>query len=142
MMRTYSAFVRIGLIGMLILFVASSYAGSSKAAPKDSATTVPALTSNSPSALGEVYGIKITEWTQAFGSLIAIIAAIVGFIKLFRESKDQQSQIHSLSILAKESKEHTLHLSSQVDQMIQGNKLQLEYISLFQNYVSTNIKSL
>lgn len=87
-------------------------------------------------------GIPLTDWIQTFGSFIAVIAVIVGFYQLFKDSKEKQNQIDTLTSLAKESKEQTIHLASQVDQMIVGNNLQTRYISLFQITVSTNEESL
>ena len=89
-----------------------------------------------------IWGSSITDWLQAIGAIVAIIAVIVGFYQLFKESKEKQSQINVLTDLAKESKEQTIHLASQVDQMIEGNKLQTKYISLYQITVSTNEESL
>ena len=85
---------------------------------------------------------SIPDWIQAIGAIIAIIAGIVGFIQLYKDSKEKQTQINVLTDLAKESALQTNHLSAQVDQMIEGNKLQSMYISLFQRTVSTNEESL
>jgi len=87
-------------------------------------------------------GIPLTDWIEAIGAIAAIVGVIVVFYQLFKDSKDKQSQIDVLTGLAKESKEQTNHLSSQVDQMIEGNKLQTEYISLFQKSVSFSEQSI
>lgn len=42
--------------------------------------------------------LPITDWVQAIGALIAIIAGIAGFVKLFKI--DQQKQIDSLIKMA------------------------------------------
>lgn len=83
-----------------------------------------------------------TDWIQAVAAIIASIGAVVGFILLIIDSKEKQSQINVLTNLATESKEQTIHLASQVDQMIKGNKLQNDFVSLFQRYVLSNDKSL
>lgn len=83
-------------------------------------------------------GIPLTDWLQAIGAIVAIVGVIVGFYQLFKDSKEKQSQIDTLTALAKESKEQTIHLASQVDQMIEGNNLQSRYISLYKITVSTN----
>ncbi len=44
------------------------------------------------------HGIQITDWVQALGALIAVIAGIFGFIKLFRKDKDKQIQIEFRSL--------------------------------------------
>ncbi len=77
----------------------------------------------------------ITDWIQAIGAIIAIIGVFVGFYKLYIDGKNKQNQINVLTDLAKESKEQTIHLSAQVDQMIEGNKLQTKYLSLFERTV-------
>ena len=84
----------------------------------------------------EFGGISITDWIQAAGALIAIGAAIIGFIQLFRKSRDNQIQIDSLAQLAKQSENQSEQLASQVEQMIEGNKLQAEHISLLQKSLS------
>ncbi len=50
-----------------------------------------------------VLGSSITDWIQALGAIIAIIAVIKGFSQLNKDSKDKQKQIDSLTTLAKES---------------------------------------
>lgn len=90
----------------------------------------------------KLLGSPVADWVMAIGAIVAIIASIIGFRQLYRDNKNKENQINSLTALAQESKNQTEHLSSQVDQMIQGNKLQTEYISLFQRYVATNEKSL
>jgi hypothetical protein len=83
-----------------------------------------------------------TDWIQAIGAIVAIIGVFYGFYQFYKDSKEKQSQIDTLTVLATESKEQTIHLASQVDQMIEGNKLQTEYISLFQKSVSFSEQSI
>ena len=52
-------------------------------------------------------GIKLTEWIQALGTFIAIPAAIVGFVKLFRKNRQLQQQIDSLATLAEQAIKQT-----------------------------------
>ena len=87
-------------------------------------------------------GIPLTDWLQAIGAIIAIIAAIVGFIQLYKDSKEKQSQINTLTKLANESALQTNHLSSQVDEMIKGNTLLTENVNLIQRTVSIKEESL
>ncbi|HUX53326.1 MAG TPA: hypothetical protein VMV56_02810 [Williamwhitmania sp.] len=84
----------------------------------------------------EFGGIPITDWIQSAGALIAIVAALIGFIQLFRKSHDNQLQIDSLTQLAKQSENQTEHLAAQVEQMIEGNQLQVEHINLLQKSLS------
>ena len=84
----------------------------------------------------EFGGITITDWIQAIGALIAIIAAIIGFIQLLIKDKDKQKQIDSLKLLAQQSVNQSEQLSAQVDQMIEGNRLQTEYIRLFEKSIT------
>jgi uncharacterized protein YfcZ (UPF0381/DUF406 family) len=81
-----------------------------------------------------------TDWIQAVAAIIASIGAVVGYILLIKDGKEKQSQINVLTDLAKEAKEQTNHLASQVDQMNEGNKLQTEYVRLFQRNVEINDK--
>jgi hypothetical protein len=72
---------------------------------------------------------------------VAIIGVIVGFFQLFKDSKEKQSQINVLTDLAKESALQTNHLASQVDEMIEGNKLLAKHVNLIQENVSINEKT-
>ena len=89
-----------------------------------------------------IKGSSVPDWLQAIGAIIAIVGVIWGWIQFRKDSKVKQTQIDTLTVLATESKEQTIHLASQVDQMIEGNKLQTEYISLFQKYVSFSKQSI
>lgn len=60
-------------------------------------------------------GISITDWMQGIGSVIAIIGAIVGFFVLYRDSKEKQSQIDTLTKIAEETEKQTSQLISQVN---------------------------
>jgi len=51
--------------------------------------------------------LSITDWIQAFGAVIAIIAAIIGFITLFQRDINKQKQIDSLVKLAEQSELQT-----------------------------------
>jgi hypothetical protein len=90
---------------------------------------------------------KTTDWMQGWGAIVQAIGAIFaigviiwGFSQLNKDSKDKQKQIDSLTDLAKEAKEQTKHFSLQVDEMIKGNKLQTEYVRLFQRNVELSDK--
>lgn len=82
------------------------------------------------------YGISITDWIQAFGAIIAIAGAIFAFVKLFQKDRDKQSQIDSLAKIAEESENQTRQLTYQVEQMNESNKIQSEYLQLFQESLS------
>lgn len=88
-----------------------------------------------------IWGSSIPDWLQAIGAIVAIGGVIWGFFKFLKDSKEKQIQIDSLTILVRETKKQTNHISAQVDQMIEGNRLQTEYISLFQKYVSFSEQS-
>ena len=85
----------------------------------------------------KLFESSITDWLQAFGSLIAICAAIYAFTQLNNDNKEKQSQINSLVNLAKQSSKQTGHLSEQVDQMIEANKIQSNYVMAFEKLVLT-----
>ena len=61
--------------------------------------------------------IKITEWITAIGAIVAIVATIVTFYKLFQRDLDKEKQIQSLSELAQESVSQTKALENQVQAM-------------------------
>ena len=46
----------------------------------------------------------ITDWVQAFGAVIAIVAGVWGFITLFKKDENKEKQINSLIELSKENK--------------------------------------
>jgi hypothetical protein len=88
-----------------------------------------------------------TDWMQGWGAIVqaigaigAIVVIIWGFTQFNKDSRDKQKQIDGLTTLAKESKEQTKHLLSQVDEMIKGNKLQTEYVRLFLRIVEISDK--
>ncbi len=85
-------------------------------------------------------GISITDWIQAFGALIAVIAAILGFVHLSRRNDESERQINSLTTLAKQSEVQSEIFTAQVDQMIEGNKLQTEYLEILQKSLLINQK--
>jgi len=87
-------------------------------------------------------GIPLTDWLQAIGALVAIVGVIWGWIQFRKDSKEKQTQIDILTVLAAESKKQTIHLSSHVDEMIKGNTLLTENVNLIQRTVSINEESL
>ena len=52
---------------------------------------------------------KITDWLQAAGALIAIVAAIIGFAKLFRRDKNREKEIKSLTAIADAQQQNLLN---------------------------------
>lgn len=84
------------------------------------------------------FGIPITDWIQAFGAIIAIVGAIYAFVKLFIKDKEKQLQIDSLTKIAEENENQSIYLASQVEQMIESNKIQTEYLKLFQESAIAN----
>lgn len=83
-------------------------------------------------------GIPLTDWIQAIAALVAIIAAIVGFRKLYLDIKENESQINHLSKIAEQSVFQTEHLSNQVEKMSESNALMADYLQLFQQFVENN----
>lgn len=69
-------------------------------------------------------GIPVTDWMQSIGALVAIIGVLWGFYQFYKDAKEKQTQIDALTELAKESREQTNHLASQVDQMKRANDIQ------------------
>lgn len=76
-------------------------------------------------------GISITDWIQAFGALVAIIASIFAFIKLFIRDKEKERQIENLSEIAKQSQLQTQQLFSHSIHMNEANILLREQIEIF-----------
>ena len=68
-------------------------------------------------------GLPITDWIQAVGAIIAIIAGIWGFISLFKKDEDKQRQIDSLTKLAEESKNQTKQMIEQIRLMREQTEL-------------------
>lgn len=75
-------------------------------------------------------GISITDWIQALGALIAVIAGIYAFFKLFTRDKDKEKQIQSLTEIAKQSAMQTQQLFSQAGHMEESNRLFREQIEV------------
>lgn len=67
--------------------------------------------------------INITDWIQAVGAMLAIPAAIIGFITLFRRDKDKELRISSLVKIAEQTENNNLQLSYQVKELIRQNEL-------------------
>jgi hypothetical protein len=134
-MKTYSAFIKNGLICLIILIILDCHAQSPKGVTSNTVSSVTSPKSNTQNSAGEISAIKITDWVQAFGSLIAVLGVLVGFYTLYTDNKKQQTQINSLVILAQQSEIQSRHMSEQVNQMIESNMLQLQYISHFQQLV-------
>lgn len=67
--------------------------------------------------------LPITDWIQAVGAIIAIIAGIWGFISLFKKDEDKQRQIDSLTKLAEESKNQTQQMIEQIRLMREQTEL-------------------
>lgn len=76
------------------------------------------------------YGIKITDWFQGLGALIAVIGGFWAFISLFRKDKNRAEQINSLISLSEQSKLQTRELINQVEQQRQSVTLLKEYVEL------------
>ena len=86
-------------------------------------------------------GIPITDWIQAAGAFIGIIAAFYGFYKLFRKNEELQSQITSLKLISEQSENQSRSLAEQVEQMIEANKIQLDSYELLKLYFSASIEA-
>jgi hypothetical protein len=81
-------------------------------------------------------GISITDWIQTFGALVAIIASIFAFVKLFIRDKEKAQQIESLSELARQSQLQTQQLFSHSIHMNEANILLREQIEIFKERLS------
>jgi len=73
-------------------------------------------------------GIPLTDWLQAIGAIIAIIAVIYGWSQLRKDSKEKQTQIDTLTALAKET-------ALQTQEMIEGNRLQIEHLKKYEEHI-------
>jgi flagellar biogenesis protein FliO len=81
--------------------------------------------------------LPITDWVQAFGALIAIIAAVIGFVKLFKRDTDRQKQIESLIKLAEQSEIQANQSINMAEYLNQSNTLLSEQVNLLQEAIST-----
>ena len=68
-------------------------------------------------------GIKITDWIQSIAALTAIIAAIIGFAKLFMTDINQQKQIDNLTTLAQQAQIQNELLLNQISELKLANEL-------------------
>jgi hypothetical protein len=85
-----------------------------------------------------IAGIPITDWIQAFGAAIGIIAAIIGFFKLFKKNADLQNQINSLKVISEQSENQSRSLAEQVEQMQESNRIQNQLYEIFKiNLISS-----
>ena len=57
----------------------------------------------------------LTDWIQALGAVIAIVAGVWGFITLFRKDEDKEKQIKSLTQLAEENKRQSDIMEKQLE---------------------------
>jgi hypothetical protein len=80
--------------------------------------------------------LPITDWVQSVGALIAIIAAVIGFVKLFKRDTDRQKQIDSLIKLAEQSEIQANQLINMAEYLNQSNTLLSEQVSLLQEATS------
>ncbi len=95
---------------------------------------------------------KITDWLQGIGALIAIIAAIVGFIKLFKRDKNKEKEIRSLAgiaeaqqdnllklqLLLEESQKQTQEFVIQSSEMRESNALYKKHLDILTESVADN----
>lgn len=66
--------------------------------------------------------IKVTEWIQTIGTIVAIISALIGFFTLFKKDIEKEKAIGNLSELAIESK----HQTDTLGRILSEFKLQTE----------------
>ncbi len=59
---------------------------------------------------------KLTDWIQAFGALIAILAGIVGFYNLFKRDKNKETEINSLTEIANSQQQNLLKVQSLLEE--------------------------
>lgn len=72
-------------------------------------------------------GIPLTDWLQAIGALVAIVGVIWGWCQFRKDSKEKQSQIDSLTDLAKES-------ALQTKEMIESNRIQINNLKKYEEH--------
>lgn len=72
-------------------------------------------------------GPNITDWLQAWGTIVAAVisipGAIIAFIILFRKDKDKQIQIDKLVGIVDELKNQTMQFSYQTELMRETNEI-------------------
>src|SRR5450759_4763053 len=81
--------------------------------------------------------LPFTDWVQTIGALIAIIAGIAGFVKLFKMDTDQQKQIDSLIKMAEQSEIQANQSINMVEYLHESNTLLSEQVTLLQKAIST-----
>jgi hypothetical protein len=84
---------------------------------------------------------SITDWIQAFGTLIAIIAAIFSFTKLFRRDKEKDSQIGALTTLAENQTNINSTMTLQLKEQEKQTSILREFLELFLHSESEKSKS-
>lgn len=80
-------------------------------------------------------GKSKTKWTdivQAIASIVAIIAAIIGFYTLYSDDIDMQKQIDNLTTLAKESSEQSRIMREELEISRTRNTILIKQIGLDQ----------
>lgn len=81
-------------------------------------------------------GVKITDWIQALGTGIAVVAAIISFSRLSETDLEMQYQINSLQELAQQSKAQTIALQGQLDQMVKSNEILVARLKINQHQLT------
>jgi hypothetical protein len=95
---------------------------------------------------------KITDWLQALGAVIAVIAAIWGFIKLFVRDKNREKEIKSLidiadaqqqnlakvQALLEEAQKQTAEFIVQSNEMKESNSLNKKHLEILTQSIEQN----
>ncbi|WP_179412651.1 hypothetical protein HDF19_13145 [Mucilaginibacter sp. E4BP6] len=95
---------------------------------------------------------KLTDWIQAGGTIIAIIAAIIGFVKLFIKDRQHEKEISSLTQIAaaqesnlkkvqsllKESQKQTMEFIIQTGEMQKSNSLYKRHLEVLGETMADN----
>lgn len=74
--------------------------------------------------------IKVTDWLQAIGTLVAATGAIVAFVTLFKKDKQKQEQIDKLIEVTGELKNQTTQFAVQTEIMRESNTIFKEQVQL------------
>lgn len=95
---------------------------------------------------------KLTDWIEAAGSVIAIIAAVIGFVKLFLKDKKREQEVRSLTHIAETQQQHlqkmqqtleetqkqTEQLVIQSGEMRESNRLYKRHVELLSDSIEHN----
>jgi hypothetical protein len=87
-----------------------------------------------------INNLPITDWIQAIGALVAIIGALIAFLKLFKRDLDKQKQIDSLYKMAEQSEIQANQLINLAEYINKSNSLLSQQVSLIQEILISSEK--